>query len=48
MIKTFEFFWDDLSQKCQQELRDFLGDDDDVPNNWDVFPIASLDIEDED
>ena len=42
---TFEIFWGDLSPKCQNELRAFLDDDeksDDVPRNWDIFPIATL------
>lgn len=48
---TFEIFWGDLSPKCQNELRAFLDDDeksDDVPRNWDIFPIATLEFEGDD
>lgn len=44
MTKTFEIYWQDLTPKAQQELFDFLGGEN---GNYDVFPIATLEIESE-
>jgi len=38
---TIEFYWNDLTEKKQNEIIKLIGDN----NNWDVFPIATLDIE---
>lgn len=38
---TIEFYWNDLTEKKQKEIIELVGDN----NNWDVFPIATLDIE---
>ena len=38
---TIEFYWGDLTEKKQKEILELVGDN----NNWDVFPIATLDIE---
>ena len=38
---TIEFYWNDLTEKKQKEIIDLIGDN----NNWDIFPIATLDIE---
>ena len=43
-MKTFEIYWKDLSLETQQRLFDFLGGEN---GNYDVFPIATLEIEDE-
>lgn len=40
---TIEFYWNDLTEKKQKEIIDLIGDN----NNWDVFPIATLDIEED-
>lgn len=45
MTKTFEFYWDDLTPECQERLQEFLGIDKDDNNNYDVFPFATLEIE---
>lgn len=47
MIKTFEFFWDDLTEKCQKELQEFLGIEEDDNNNYDIFPFATLEVEEQ-
>jgi len=44
MMKTFEIYWDDLNKDAQRRLWDFLGGEN---GNYDYFPIAQLDIEDE-
>lgn len=36
-----EIYWNDLTTEKQQEIMDELGDN----GNWDVFPIATLEIE---
>lgn len=43
-MKTFEIYWQDLSLDAQRRLYDFLGGEN---GNYDVFPIATLEIEDE-
>ncbi len=45
-----EILWDDLSPEKQRDIADQLQMDvADVPNqtNWDVFPIASVELEDD-
>ncbi len=44
MTKTFEFYWDDLTPECQARLFEFLGGEN---GNYDFFPFATLEIEDE-
>ena len=43
-MKTFEIYLQDLTPAKQQELIEFLGSDN---GNYDVFPIASLEVEDD-
>lgn len=38
---TIEFYWNDLTEKKQQEILDTLGDN----GNWDVIPFCTLEIE---
>lgn len=44
MTKTFEFFWNDLTEECQARFFEFLGGEN---GNYDVIPFASLEIETE-
>ncbi len=41
---TIEIYWNDLTEEKQRELLNLLGDN----RNWDVFPIAEIEIEEED
>lgn len=41
---TIQIFWDDLTGEKQQEILNALGDN----GNYDVFPIAEIDIDDDD
>ena len=41
---TIEIYWNDLTEEKQQELLNLLGDN----RNWDAFPIAEIEIEEED
>lgn len=45
MTKTFEFYWNDLTTECQKRLQEFLDIEEDDNNNYDVFPFATLEIE---
>lgn len=46
---SIEFYWDDLTEEKKEEIREKLGLDKDDNNNWDIVPMAILDIqEDED
>lgn len=40
---TIELFWKDLTEAKQKELLDIFGDN----CNWDVFPIAVLEVDEE-
>ena len=42
-MKTIEIYWQDLTEKKQQEILDELGDN----GNWDTFPMATIDIQEE-
>lgn len=44
MTKTFEFYWNDLTEECQQRLLEFLGGEN---GNYDTFPFATLEIEED-
>lgn len=43
MPKTLELYFQDLTPEAQQRLVDFLGDN----GNYDVFPLATLEAEEE-
>jgi len=45
-MKTFEIFFRDLTEKAQNELCRIFNTTPEE-ENWDVFPIATLDREDE-
>ena len=40
---TVEIYWNDLTKEKQKELLEIFGDN----NNYDVFPIATIEIEEE-
>ena len=44
MLKTFEIYWDDLTPEAQKKLFNFLGGE---KGNYDIFPIATLEVENE-
>ena len=44
-MKTFEIYWNDLTSECQQRLYKFLGNEN---GNYDVFSLATLEVEEED
>ena len=41
--KTIEIYWDDLTESKQKEIMDAFGDN----GNYDVFPIATIETEQE-
>ena len=41
--KTIEIYWDDLTESKQKEILDAFGDN----GNYDVFPIATIETEQE-
>ena len=43
-MTSIEIYWQDLSKEKQHELLELFDGDN---HNWDVFPLATLDIEDE-
>ena len=43
---TIEFYWNDLTEKKQNEILETLHMEP-GNHNWDVFPIATLDIEED-
>ena len=42
-MTTIEIYWDDLSEKKQQEILNVLGNNE----NYDIFPIATIEVEEE-
>ena len=42
-MTTIEIYWDDLTPEKQQEIFEALGEN----GNFDVFPIVTLEFEDE-
>ena len=42
-MKQIEIYWNDLNAEKQAEIIREIGDD----NNWDVFPMATIDIEED-
>ena len=41
--KVIQLFWDDLSSSAKERLLELFGDN----GNYDVFPLAELEIENE-
>lgn len=44
-MRTFEIYFEDLTPDKQQELIEFLGGEN---GNYDVIPLVTLEIEDDD
>lgn len=40
-----EIYWNDLTRRKRQEIAEQLGLDENDNNNWDLIPMAVLDIE---
>lgn len=38
---TIEIYWNDLTEAKRKEIMDALGDN----GNWDVYPMATIEIE---
>ena len=47
MIKTFEFYWDDLTEECQKSFAEFLGLEEGDNDNYDIFPIYTFEVEED-
>ena len=43
-MKTFDFYWNDLTKECQKKLFEFLGGEN---GNYDVSPFATLEVEED-
>lgn len=46
-MKTFEIMFNDLTPKAQKEFLKFQGVDSISDGNWEVIPIAAVELEDE-
>lgn len=44
-MATIYIYWDDLTEKAQDEIKAVLGCDPAKEFNWDTFPITNIDIE---
>ena len=44
-MRVIEIFWDDLTPAKQKDIQETLGIDDN--NNWDVCPLALLEIDED-
>ena len=41
-MESFEIYWNDLTEECQERLLEFLGGEN---GNYDTFPITVLEKE---
>ena len=46
-MATINIYWQDLTEKCQNQIREILKLEEDDDNNWTYFPITTIEIEDE-
>ena len=48
-MKTFEIYFNDLNEKAQKDLLEFVGAEDAKEMNWDlnIVPIATFDYEEQ-
>ena len=44
-MKTIEIYWNDLTAKAQNQIREILNLEPDDDNNWTYFPMAVIEIE---
>lgn len=42
---TIDIYWNDLTENAKDNIKEVLGFDPDKESNWDVIPMASIDIE---
>lgn len=45
-VIQIEIYWNDLTEEAKRNILEALGEDEES-HNWDVFPIATIDIDDE-
>lgn len=46
-MATINIYWQDLTEKCQNEIREMLNLEENDNNNWSYFPMATIYIEDD-
>ena len=47
-MKTFDIYWDDLTEECQKRLSEFLElDEDEGDGNFSILPLAEINVEDQ-
>ncbi|MBA7628862.1 hypothetical protein ES703_36359 [subsurface metagenome] len=46
-MKTFEIMFDDLTEEAQQRFLEFQGLEDQADGNYEVVPVAVVELEDE-
>lgn len=47
-MKTFYIYFDDLKEEAQDELLEFAGVSDAGEMNWEIFPITTIELEEND
>ena len=45
-MKEIEIYWQDLTEKAQRDILELLGEKEES-HNWDTFPMAVVEIEEE-
>lgn len=45
-MKAIEIYWQDLTEKAQKDILELLGEKEES-HNWDTFPMAIIEVEDE-
>lgn len=46
-MKKIEIYWQDLTEKAQKDILELLEEEEEC-HNWDTFPMAIIEIEEED
>lgn len=46
-MATINIYWQDLTEKCQNQIREILNLEENDDNNWTYFPITTIEVEDE-
>lgn len=46
-MKTIEIMWDDLTPDKQKEVLEIIGEDNEKEMNWDVIPMAVIEVEED-
>ena len=41
-MQEIDIYWGDLTEDCQEQIKEMLGDDVAKENNWEVIPMTTI------